>query len=211
MWEMKLALSIVLLFCINFSFSQDLELINNEGLDLLEAGKYEEALSLFNKAVELDSSTSLFRYNRAVALTYLERYKEAVIDYLMVIKELPDEPEYHFQIANAYEKLNQVQLALESYSRAISLEKSEYLYFLKRGTLLLKINKFNDAIPDFNETIKINPYNSNAFHNRGISLFKIGQFQNACEDWCKAKQLGNGYSESHLNSNCAKIKTLCSK
>lgn len=208
---MKTIVFLALLFWVSHSFAQPSELINNEGLDLLDAGKYEEAFSLFNKTFLQDSSISIYRYNRAVALTYLERYADAVNDYQVLIQELPDEAEYHFQLANAYDKLNLTTNALESYTQAIELEKSEYIYFLKRGTLFLKLNKFKEAIPDFNVAINLNPDNSNAFHNRGIALYKIGQYQNACEDWCTAKQLGNDYSGDHLKTNCTKIKTSCIK
>jgi len=49
-----------------------------KGLDLSEAGKYQEALECFEKAIEINPKEEIAWYNKGVALTNLGKHQEAL-------------------------------------------------------------------------------------------------------------------------------------
>jgi tetratricopeptide (TPR) repeat protein len=202
---------ILLLSCLPVCglLAQHPEDLNNKGVELMDQEKYAEALPLFDQAIAKDSVTTMFRYNRAVALSNLNRFKEATKDYHFLIRELPDEPEYHFQLAHLYDKLNVPAKAILYYTKAIELDKEDYAFFFQRGVVYLKKNDLSLAVADFTSALKINPESDNSMHNRGVALFKLGKKEQACADWCKAKQLENTFSLESFQKNCQKIVTPC--
>jgi tetratricopeptide (TPR) repeat protein len=195
---------ILLVVCIDVyaQSSEDVN-INNRAVELMDDEQYKEALPYLDELVTRDSLSTIYRYNRAVTLFNLKKYKQALADYEILSAAVPEESEYVFQIGNAYEHLDSAQLAIDYYTKAIELENDKFLYFFKRGTVLLHKGRFKQAENDLNESILLNPRHDNSLHNRGIARYKMGQSRKACEDWCLANELGNPYSASHIKANCS--------
>ncbi|MBS1553959.1 MAG: tetratricopeptide repeat protein [Bacteroidetes bacterium] len=187
---------------------QEVEL-NEKGLHLMGKGKYQEALPIFNKLVGLDSLSTIYRYNRAVTFTHLNLFQNAIRDYLILVKQLPDEAEYHFQLGDLFERAGNQTNAEVYYGNAIRLEKENFHYFFKRGTFFLKRNSYALAIKDFDESINLNPEHHSSYHNRGIARYKVGLKELACEDWCQALLKGSPNSASHLDRNCERYPKPC--
>ena len=202
---MKSVVVLIILLCAGVVFSQSAEQakLNNTAVELMDNDQYEEALPHLNELVAMNTSNTVFRYNRAVTFFNLKRYQEALMDYKILAEMVTDESEYLFQIGNAYEQLDSAKQAISFYSQAIEIEKDNFLYYFKRGTVQLKQNNFAQAEADFNAALYLNPKHDNSLHNRGIALYKLGQSRKACEDWCQAHQLGNAYSLLHIQKNCS--------
>ena len=182
--------------------SEDVD-INNKAVELMNGEQYKEALPYLDELVTRDSTSTIYRHNRAVTLFNLKKYSEALADYEILSSAVPGESEYVFQIGNSYEQLDSSQLAIDFYTKAITLENDKFLYYFKRGTLLLHKGRFIEAEHDFNESLLLNPRHDNSLHNRGIARFKMGNARTACDDWCQANELGNPYSASHIKTNCS--------
>jgi tetratricopeptide (TPR) repeat protein len=77
---------------------------NNLGVLLCEVGmRYDEALSVFDRALEHFPEDALLHFNRAVALEELERYDAAVQAYERCIELNPTHADAHFNIARLSE------------------------------------------------------------------------------------------------------------
>ncbi|WP_233859589.1 tetratricopeptide repeat protein [Paraburkholderia sp. HD33-4] len=77
---------------------------NNLGVLLCEAGtRCDEALSVFDRALEHFPQDALLHFNRAVALEELERYDAAVAAYERCIELNPTHADAHFNIARLSE------------------------------------------------------------------------------------------------------------
>ncbi|MBL7858024.1 MAG: tetratricopeptide repeat protein [Cyclobacteriaceae bacterium] len=191
------------------AIAQTDEEINNNAVNLMDEGRYKEAIPFFSKLIQGNPENTLYRYNRAIALSNLGRVKEALADYTILYATIPDESEYAFQIGNSYEALDSIPQADFFFSEAIRLDNTNYLYFFKRGTLYLKQFEWTKARQDFDASLALNPYHDNSLHNRGIALYKLGFKELACTDWCQAIALGNTHSISHLEKNCKKRLEPC--
>ena len=178
--------------------------LNNLAVSLMDKGDYKEALVHLDKLTATDENNFIYRYNRAVTLFTLKKYQEASGEYKYLHELLPEQSEYVFQIGNAYEQLDSVNVALTFYTLAIEMNQDQFLYYCKRGTVFLKQNELQRAEADLTSSIELNPKHHNSFHNRGITLFKLGQVGKACDDWCQAVVLGNAYSGNYFQQNCAK-------
>jgi len=61
----------------------------SEGNSLFEAGKIEEAIQSYNKAIELNPNLAEIHYNKGVALFNLKKYNEAIESYNRSIELAP--------------------------------------------------------------------------------------------------------------------------
>lgn len=177
--------------------------LNNLAVSLMEKGNYKEALAHLDKLTAADQNNFVYRYNRAVTLFNLKQYQEAIVEYKYLHDLLPEQSEYIFQIGNAYEQMDSIDLAVNFYTQAIEIDHDHFIYYFKRGTVFLKQNALHRAEADFTASLELNPKHHNSFHNRGIALFKLGQERKACDDWCQASLLGNVHSGNYFRQNCA--------
>lgn len=202
----RLVVAFTLITTALFSQSKEEVALNNQAVGLMDEGKYQEALSYLNKINASDTANFIYRYNRAVTLFNLRQYHDAIAEYRYLHILLPEQSEYIFQMGNAYEHLDSASAAITYYTKAIEMDADHFIYFFKRGTLFLKQEKYNAAIADFSASLELNPNHHNSFHNRGIAQYKLGNDTEACEDWCRAAQLGNTFSKTHLGQHCDSLK-----
>ncbi|MDR3466069.1 MAG: tetratricopeptide repeat protein [Xanthobacteraceae bacterium] len=92
-------------------------------------------------------------------------------------------PEGYFQRAWAYRQVNQPQLALDDYNRAIALTPNDYRIFNDRGRLWRDVLKNNErAYEDFSRTIALKPDFAEAYASRGWLLIAANRPNDALGD-----------------------------
>lgn len=94
------------------------EQFKNEGNQAFAAGKYEEAIALYTKAVKAggeERDVAVYHKNRAAAYLKLEQYKEAIEDCDATLRVIPEDPKALFRRSQAFEALERYE---ESYRDA---------------------------------------------------------------------------------------------
>lgn len=96
---------------------------NNDGLELYNLGKYEEAIALYDKAIDLESKgikdIEVCYYNRGRAYFKLGNYQKAIGDYTKAI-EISPQSKYYSERAVAYEMLGDSANAMLDNIKAIT-------------------------------------------------------------------------------------------
>ena len=91
----------------------------NTGVELLEEGRFEEAVTEFDQAIILDESSAAAFHNRALAKEYAGSLTEAVDDYTKSIELEPDLAVAYANRASVYSKLGDLQSALSDLNQAL--------------------------------------------------------------------------------------------
>ena len=89
----------------------------------------------------------------------------------------------------AYSAKNQESLAVQDFTRAISLQPLRAAYYLRRGASLLRTSQYQQAIDDFTKVMELEPENPYARGRRARGLFYLGQTQKAIDDLLQAIRL----------------------
>jgi tetratricopeptide (TPR) repeat protein len=105
----------------------------------------EEALDDINKALQTCPYLTEARPDRATALIRLNRYQEAMPDLKTAIKSDPDEPRYHFMLAQAYRGLGRTSDANAEMATFGKLEQSARAEQAKHAE---EVMKQKSKIPD---------------------------------------------------------------
>jgi tetratricopeptide (TPR) repeat protein len=125
-------LLVVHVFTFTISCTESANSHNLRGLKLYQAGKYEEALLEYNKAIEIQPKDYAYYFNRA--RTYLEMGEtaKAISDYTKVIELSPDLFLFRAYYGRGYThfEAHQYDAAIADFNKSISIDpKDEWSYY----------------------------------------------------------------------------------
>ncbi len=120
----------------------------------------EAALSLFERALELDPENAEAEYGKGVALSHLGQYTQAIEMFCKALENARAAPivkDIYTSMGYAYLLLDQLEDAYECVERALSIDPS-YIEALKNKALLLKkLQHLKESIRCLNLILSIDP------------------------------------------------------
>ncbi|MHC4971847.1 MAG: serine/threonine-protein kinase [Planctomycetota bacterium] len=151
----------------------------NRGMALRGLGRLEEALKVFEDAIELAPDLAEIHYNRGLTLFALKRSKEA-LDAIESALELDstDAP-FHYDHGCVLRSLGRTKDALKAFERAIELDSKLVRAHVNRGGTLEALGRYAEAVKAYDGAIKIDPEFPGVHTNRGNALSALGQHKEA--------------------------------
>jgi protein O-mannosyl-transferase len=181
---------------------------NNRGVAYAEVEKYNEALSDYNKAVDIDPKHAEAYSNRGVTKAALKDFTGAKQDYNKAIELRPFYPDAYYNRGNIFKDLNDTSSAIRDYTKVLSINPSHSGALNNRGLERRLAKDYKGALEDLNKAIKINPANAEAYANRALVEMDLGDISGAQQDNEKAVKLdpnfGTGYLQRADAKNAAK-------
>ena len=101
------------------------------------------------------------------------------------IKVMPNSFKAYNNLAVAYKKEGNLNMALDIYNKLIKTADRPEPY-LNRGIIYYDKGLYQLALNDFNKAIEIDPHSENAYNNRGNLYQKLGKKMLAMQDYNKA-------------------------
>lgn len=183
--------------------------LNNSALKEIESNNHQKAISLLVDAIKTDSTlrNAYITLNQACIDENNQMILKAYLTKSVTI--FTDDDELFYYLGNLYRKENQLDSAIQYYSKAIELSKINgedypivYAYYLNRGICYLDNESHVQALQDFNYGITLNPKNAALYTNKGNLLYQLGNKNQACTQWQMAVKLGCSDAESYYNKYC---------
>jgi len=162
----------------------------NRGVDYLGKGDYDQAISEFTKAIEIDPSLPDAYSNRGDAYLHKANYDQAISDCTKAIAINPNFETAYLNRGVAYFYQRNYDQAISDLSKAIEINPNYDLAYSSRGGVYCEKANYDQAISDCTKAIAINPNNSQAYNNRGLTYYYKGEYHRAEEDVHKAELLG---------------------
>ena len=158
----------------------------DKGNSFRDAGRYDEALAAYNKAIELDPNLVYAWNNKGNSLNDLGRYDEALAAYNKVL-ELDSNDEYAWTgKGDTLYFLRRDQEALDAFNKALSIDPSFKYAWSSKGTLLHDLGRYQEALDAYNSALSSDPNFENAWTGRGNALNSLGRYQEALDAYNKA-------------------------
>jgi tetratricopeptide (TPR) repeat protein len=165
--------------------------------EFLDKGDYINAVSFFNRVIDLEPKMTDAYLMRGLAYRNLEKYKEAMDDYNEILTIDPNSAAAYNNRGVAYWRQGKFKEALSDYNKTISLAPNDYIVYNNRGVVNFEMKNYNDALTDYNKAIGLNPKFAQSYWNRAVNYLKLNKkdeakkdFKSACdmkiEDACKA-------------------------
>ena len=111
-----------------------------------------------------------------------------------------------FEEGNKKFDLDNLQGALNEYSKSIEFNPNNVDAYFNRGTVRFELNHFNDAISDFSKVIYFSPKNDIALLKRGETYYELKDYYSAIDDFTKVIFFNSDSEDAYFKRGLAKSK-----
>ena len=199
---------------------------NRKGASLNALGRHEEAISCFDKALEIDLQNtawdkkkldqlgieSIIRIgaqdvaawnNKGTSLNALGRHEEAIECFDMVLKIDPRDSGIWNNKGTALLALGRHGEAIQCYDKALMIDPGDGDHWYNKGNLLKHLARHEEAIECYNKAVAIDSRHAYAWHNMGTSLADLGRHEEAISCYGKALAIDPRDGKALLNTGNA--------
>jgi tetratricopeptide (TPR) repeat protein len=194
-WDVKVLLS----FSWNVEKIFLSQMYNSKWIFLYKLWRYEEAIKIHNKAIELVPESSDGYYNKWNALYKLWRYEEAIKMYDKAIELSPEFSNAYSNEWNALYKLWRYEEAIKMYDKAIEWDLENFDEYYNKWNAYEKLRRYEEAIKMYDKAIELDPENSNIYYNKWIVLHKLRRYKEAIQMYNKAIELNPERLDAYYN------------
>ena len=149
---------------------------------------YKGSMEDYEKVCELDPGNARAFKHAELERRYLARAGGTPLDYTG--SSNPYEASIYGEIGWTKEKEGHHLEAIQDFTHAIKLNKTNATYYLGRGNALYHLKEYKSAKEDYTKVVELEPKNAKAYFNKANSEFYLGDKSEACADWLKASKLG---------------------
>ena len=163
-----------------------------KGWALENQEKDQEALALYNQALQLDPKDFLVHKHLGIHWSREGKYGDGIQELKLAVELNPKDASSSYNLGLVYQWAKQYQNALGSYNQAIALNPSYYNAIINRGTVNLILTNYKEAVDDFSNCLAMNPKEADAYMYRGESYLGLKDKTSAQADFDKALLLKPG-------------------
>lgn len=166
---------------------------HDRGIELLRGKKYGEAITQFNKAIELDPKYAEAYYSRAISYLVLKKPRSALEDVNKTIELLESHGSpkaiYYIFRATCLERLELYDQALNDLNQATQIDPESSMAYSHRADIYTEFGKFEKALTDYSKAIHLEPSNYSHYFSRGVLFQNMKRHQEAIDDFNSAEIL----------------------
>ena len=174
--------------------------LNKKGENLFAKGEFDDALTNFQKAYNIDPNDAEINNNLGVIYCHQGDHKKASEYYKKAISLQPENVTFKKNLAEIkYVILGQAQEALQIYVNILQTHPDDIEVLLGLGKICIDLEKFDDARVFFNRVIELDPLNVEG-------QYGLNQLKSSKEDSCAEEN----NSVSFMTDKGSSVKYLVS-
>ncbi|MGW5718340.1 tetratricopeptide repeat protein [Amycolatopsis sp. NPDC003865] len=176
---------------------------HNYAVALGEAGRLEESLTTYDRAIDLNPDNGAYHSNRSIALERLGRLEESLTARDRAIALNPDYGDFHNNRGITLLRLGRLEESLTAFDQAIALNPDDGDYHSNRGITLQRLGRLEESLTAHDQAIALNPDNGDYHNNRGITLQRLGRLEESLTAFDQAIALNPDDGDYHSNRGIA--------
>ena len=159
---------LVLTFSTQLLFAQDAKQLAYdkamEAIELMDNGKYQESIALFEECKKMDPENINYPYEIGLAHVYNKDYKSAI----KVLKKLVNHKNINDQVyqllGNAYSISGNSKKAIKTYSEGLSKFPEAGNLYLETGNIYAYQEDYDQAIYNFEKAVEVDPMYPSSYY-----------------------------------------------
>lgn len=186
----------------NIKLDNDIEpsmLTYEKARALLGAGRNEEALALFDKALEDAPDDGKTWYNKGCVLLTMGRNEEALAANEMTLKYRPDDSLAWGNKGSALMKLGRFEEAIAAFDRNLEINGTDVNALYNKGSALDRLGRFSEALVPLEKATGLAPTNASAWNDLGIAHQNLGHNDAAFAAFDKALLADPNHVNARVN------------
>lgn len=180
--------------------SNPADLLYNWGNTLAHAGRFDQAISAYDRALVIVPDTPELLLNRGNALFELGRHSEALASYDSALMRAPGNPVLWNNRGNALSELGHKDEAMESFSKALAIDSRNAGARISRSGLLADAGRNEDALRDLQS---LDEESAEIHYRRGMLLLRLKRNDEALTAFTRSVAFGPNDAQSHIGRGLA--------
>ena len=153
-----------------------------EGMDLMNFGRFSEAILCFDKVPSDDAGYFLALEMKGIALRMMGRFSEAMDAFDESLKIYPDWGHKDKILSNkgaTFAMMNKYEEAKECYKQAFEIDSQNIDALKGLGISNVILKNYDDAIKYLDKLLEIDPANADAYSWKGEALMGLDKYEEA--------------------------------
>ena len=187
-----------------FEFPSDSKLLDQESLQLLRKGGYNEYLNWtqperdrkiaeiqcwIGEPNQISERKAQLSFEQATLFFASNEYEAAIVSYDQILKLKPDSYAAWNNRGYALHKLGRYEEAIITYDQALRFKPDNDKAWYIRGFALDKLERYEEAISSYNQALKLNSDSYAAWLMRGFALDKLERYEEAISSYNQALKI----------------------
>ena len=157
------------------------------------AGRDNDALADFTRAIEIDPSGASAITWRGDTYRLMGLYDDALADFTRAIEIDPSDTWALTSRGLTYDSKGRCDEALADFTLAIEIDPNDAWSLAWRGRIYDELSRYDDALADFTRAIEIDPNDDFALSGRGHVYVAMGRYDDALADFTRAIEIDPSY------------------
>lgn len=137
--------------------TSELEALFKKANASLAAGKLEEAVEDYEKALTINSQVPEIYINMGMALTMMRQYLQADAVLARALELNPKSPEAYLNRGNLFKSCNQPQPALAAYKKALEYKPDFFEALVNMGVVLASLGDYKESLAAYRKALRLDP------------------------------------------------------
>jgi tetratricopeptide (TPR) repeat protein len=161
--------------------------------------RYEEAIALLNKALEIKPDYPEAHVNQGIALQNQGNLTAAIAAFTRALAYRPHYANAHIRLGLALQEQGDRSAAITAFNKAIALQPDHPDVYNNLAIALQEDGDLPSAIAAYGKALAIKPDNAQAYNNLGNALQEQGDLAAAIAAYNKSIELTPSYQDAYFN------------
>lgn len=189
----------VLLEGIENQSAELIELLEREGIQRLEGGKYEQAEKIYWQIIELAPNYAIAYKNLGNALLNQGKLEDAIAYYQQGIALAPNDAITYYHLGIIFHQQDKLEEAIDCYQKSLAISPDSATVFNNLGNAWQRKGKLEEAIACYQKSLNLDNNQILTYHNLGSALNVQGRVEEALVSFQQALTLDPNNVESYHN------------
>jgi tetratricopeptide (TPR) repeat protein len=159
------------------------------GARAMAAGRYDEAIAVFQKGVALAPNEPALRHKLATALALKGDVNGALTAMRETVRRSPDFAKGHYSLGLLYLQTSDYRRAAESFEAALRVEESYVEPRLQLAHLLRRVGQSMASLPHYQRVLELDPRIADARFGYAMALVDLGRYGDARDQLRQGTQM----------------------
>ncbi|MFN6570765.1 tetratricopeptide repeat protein [Dendronalium sp. ChiSLP03b] len=193
------------IFVVNSINANNATELSKQGNTLFELQRYQDALTAYQKAVDVRPDYAQGWNGQGKTLFALKRYKEALSAYDKAIQNQPEYVEAWSGRGFALQNLQRYSEAIASFDKALKLHNDYPEVWNAKGEVYSSLKQYDNAIKSYDKAIEFKPDYYDSWYRKGLALHNLQQYEDAIAAYDKALGIKPDFEQAWYNQGNALV------
>jgi len=171
--------------------------LSDSAWELSKAGRYEEAIAEWKRALDLSPENDKANNNVGLLLTGTGRFEEAIPHFERTLKVNPEYPAAHSNLGVALAGTGKLDEAIAEFVNALAVDPGSGEAHNNWGRVLARKGNLDEAIAHFQKALELVPDSASVRHNLAQALAAKGDLDGAIAQFQKVLEISPDYPQIH--------------